>query len=191
MSITRRLFERAFDSTENTLEYNPGWTTTAEYLGRAVDAAGPYAISMKPGAQAKSTTPDGRRILFYGTHIGTLAVFERFTTTNGPLSDDQYVLVTNQPRAMTRMHIIPIGAITEASAELIFTGNSGTPGSNIGTWIENLCGLLFIDLMGDDITKYITNLKGFDIQAGVDAIKAGLKNTTAPVIVLDSYSEQL
>lgn len=93
-TTTKSFFDTCFDKTETAIEYNEKWENGTGYLDHAVK--GPAAPILTAGQVVKSTTLQGRKILFVGTAFGNCVIFKRYT--EGP------VVVSNLPRHVTDLY---------------------------------------------------------------------------------------
>lgn len=92
-SLRARRFEEVYNSITAFIEYDPEWSNGKGYFDHSV--VGPHAVVLKPGQFAKSATAKGRRIIFQGTHLGVIAIFDRFQSKDG-------VFVVNAPPVIER-----------------------------------------------------------------------------------------
>lgn len=72
-------FDFKFASITTELPYNPLWANGTGYYNGAV--AGTHAVKLAPGEQAKSVADgaNARKLIFTGTALGTIVVFQRYT----------------------------------------------------------------------------------------------------------------
>lgn len=108
-----QLFDTHFAAISTFIEFNTKWNNGTGYLDGAVE--GEHALTLPPGTVAKSTTlgANNRDVIFVGTSLGTVAVFQRFTGRSD-------VLVCNAPRSIRQMVLCQTsGALTEVALEYL------------------------------------------------------------------------
>lgn len=124
MNNFEQAFVKAFDSIETTIEFNAQWTNGTGYFDGAVDM-----VTLEPCQRAKAVCAlSQRRIIFVGTDLGTVVVFERYTSGTG----SAFVLVSNKPSALNA--ILPNGSIDIDT----FSRNCGYNSMNIGHTVRDL-----------------------------------------------------
>jgi hypothetical protein len=135
---TVQIFNARFNTIKNEIPFNPEWNNGTDYLDHSVN--GPHAVKLAIGEMGRSTTPmpNNRRMIFVGTPLGTVVVFERYT---GGKHDVFVTNITDELRE-SRLFITP-GAITQASMHTIL----GYPddfdkNENLGTMIARICELI-------------------------------------------------
>lgn len=58
------------------MQFDPKWGDGTGYFNNAI---GSGKVTLKSGELRSATTPNGRRMIFIGTHLGTVAIFDRYT----------------------------------------------------------------------------------------------------------------
>ena len=90
------IFNAAFNAIAinpvNVIEFDKEWYNGTGYLDHATQL-----VQLAPNGRAVSTTTGGRKIIFIGTKLGTVAVFERYTGNEGR---DDIIVVSNTPPSM-------------------------------------------------------------------------------------------
>lgn len=81
------VFGDHFNRIKETIEFNPLWISSNGYYDYAVNLQkeGVDYVQLKPGQEVKCVTDDGHKIIFVGTPLGTLAVFDRFNRYKTPV----------------------------------------------------------------------------------------------------------
>lgn len=69
-------FTKVFNETKQSIEFSKDWSDGKGRFGPAT--IGPRASIIRIGDIVKSISPGGRRILFVGTRLGNLVVYDRF-----------------------------------------------------------------------------------------------------------------
>lgn len=75
-SVNRARFEKHFDATEKTVEYNPKWENGTGYFNHLVTNKD-LATELDIGQMAKCTDPNGRKMIIMQTSLGLLVIFAR------------------------------------------------------------------------------------------------------------------
>lgn len=72
-------FNEMFEFVKDELEFNAEWNNGTGYYNDA--CKGSDRVVLAPGAMAKCTSPmpNNRKMIFVGTPVGTVVVFERYT----------------------------------------------------------------------------------------------------------------
>ena len=81
LSVQAGMFAVALGRISNVIEFNPAWHNGSGYFDAAIrqhdcEEANPLCVKLEAGALAKTTTDDGRQIIFIGTALGTAALFQ-------------------------------------------------------------------------------------------------------------------
>ena len=76
-AATNDLFTRAYDSVQDTIEFKKEWSNGA--IGYDYAVYGEHAPRIPAGKMIKSSSPNGRRLLFIGTRVGNLVIYDRFS----------------------------------------------------------------------------------------------------------------
>jgi hypothetical protein len=98
MSIENTRFEALFnDATDMT--FDPQWANGTGYFDHATKAL------VEPGKVARSVDENGRKIVLFGTEIGALVVFERY-------SSPESRIVYNAPRGWGIVHPLSMSSGT-------------------------------------------------------------------------------
>lgn len=73
-----RLYNSIYHQVQQQIPFNPNWESQCGYFNHAVE--GPHAPKIQTGQIVKSITPSPRcrRILFLGTLLGNVVIFDRF-----------------------------------------------------------------------------------------------------------------
>lgn len=111
MIHSQKAFKEIYGTIQKVLPYDPKWLTHGDYFHGSVE--GIHAVHLNPGERAKTEAPypDCRRIIFVGTNIGTMAVFERLRVT--PSGDrSQYILQCTGPGFKRFPRAVVHGAMT-------------------------------------------------------------------------------
>lgn len=69
-------FSAAYAEIETVIPFNRAWSGGTGYFEHAVVPG--IAPELAPGQLAKSSTPSGRRIIFIGTRLGPIVIYDRF-----------------------------------------------------------------------------------------------------------------
>lgn len=121
------LFDKRFQQINQELVYNPAWANGTGYLDHAV--AGVNQVQLLSNQMAKSVTSNGRRIIFVGTLVGPIAIFERVAGGQ--------VIVSNIAPVLDQMELIKGGAMSyETCYDAIGGGDQIYQG--VGKWVENI-----------------------------------------------------
>lgn len=117
-------FMKRYNQTEKVIPFKEEWANGTGYYDGAVDD-----VKLSPGEEAKSVSPapNNRRMLFIGTHLGTVVLFERYT------DGAHGTVVKNISSDMRRLGMIPDGHIGYDSMNLILGWSSE---DNIGKRLE-------------------------------------------------------
>lgn len=75
------IFTDAYERITTSLPFDKEWSNGMSHFDKAI--YGPNAPKLVYGEMKKSATPGGRRIIFVGTRLGTVAVYDRFTENDG------------------------------------------------------------------------------------------------------------
>lgn len=77
MSSKRQIFARMYDSPKvRAIPFVIEWSNGSGYFDNAI--YGEHAVTVKNGELLRSVSPGGRRLLFLGTRLGALVVFDRY-----------------------------------------------------------------------------------------------------------------
>lgn len=127
--LTGGNFIERYNKIEKSIPFNKDWNNGTGYYDGAV-----HDVKLEPGEEAKSISPmpNNRRIIFIGTQLGTIVLFERYT--NGA----DGVIVKNISGAMRRLSIIPDGQVGyDALSNILSYG----PEDNIGARLARVFDL--------------------------------------------------
>lgn len=114
-------FEMSIKHAGKTVQFDESWNNGTGYLDGAVRAD----LGLAPGETATSTDPHGRRIVFVGTRLGNVVVFERYK--------DRDVIVSNMPTVVSKITGAR-GDLSDDQCAQILGGGVG----NVGRDIEEL-----------------------------------------------------
>ena len=114
----------AFSSIKNRIEFNAQWANGTGYFDNGVK--GPSAPVLIPGETASSVDTHGRKIVFIGTRLGNVVVFEREATSG----DVPARVVCNAPRELEYLF-----ETNMSSGDIHRAVN---PYMNIGLWLEGI-----------------------------------------------------
>lgn len=123
-------FNNAFDKAKE-VQFSPQWKNGTGYFDGAVRRDS--GVQLQPGEMAKTTCPDSvRRMVFVGTRLGTIVVFERYT------KGENDVFVLNNDKRLNSF--LPIGATARITGDAIqaLLGDEIGLVPNFGIWLENL-----------------------------------------------------
>lgn len=119
-------FNRAFDSIDNSIEFQESWNNGTGYFDPIVHN-GPRLVI---GEQVKSETANGRRLIVTGTPVGNLVVFERYSADDSGRSP---VIVYNSPDSLRAI----LGGTSLSESQVMLA--LGGPGyDNLGKIVERL-----------------------------------------------------
>lgn len=129
------VFEAALAYATKEVPFDAKWRNGTGYYDSAV-----HMVQLEPGEFAKSQdeAPNGRRILFIGTNVGTVVLFERYT----PFIGQPEVIVFNMPRVVSRL-MMDHGALSFANMSWLtgcndFGSSYGFESDNIGNRLRGL-----------------------------------------------------
>ena len=128
---TTTKFATMFSKITKEIPFNTNWNDGGGYFDGAIK--GEAAMMLKSGEMAKSLSPNGRHIIFVGTYLGTICVFQRYY-------DQDDVYVSNIPRALRLTNIVNCieNKLSENDMEFILGEDRITSNSNLGFTIENI-----------------------------------------------------
>lgn len=115
-TMRARRFNEVFNLLAKEVSFNPKWGNGTGYFNYAVQ--GEHKVPLKHGELKKSQTPSGRRLLFVGTHLGGIVIFDRYTPQEG-------VFTFNEAPALSRGQWLESGAIDDPTMEFLL----GLPGA--------------------------------------------------------------
>jgi hypothetical protein len=121
--------ETKFNAIAKELPYNPAWANGTGYFNNAI--SGPSAVTLAIGEEAKSVDEHGRKLLFFGTRLGPVCIFERH-------SDRKDVIVSNTGRKFLGTEFIERGNISDSNLHVLLGHNYEGQVDNIGFYIERL-----------------------------------------------------
>lgn len=75
-AATNELFTQAYEKTTDAIEFKREWSNGA--VGYDYAVYGDHAPRIPAGKMVKSASPNGRRLLFIGTRVGNLVIYDRF-----------------------------------------------------------------------------------------------------------------
>lgn len=104
-----RVFERKYAEITTSIPYQTSWGNGTGYLDNAIE------VPMKPGEFAKSIDLSGRRIIFVGTQLGTVVIFDRYKNQT-----DDGIYVYNAPRSTLLGTILGQSNISSDTMNLVF-----------------------------------------------------------------------
>lgn len=118
-NMAGKFFEARFNEIQKEIPFNPEWVH-GDYFDGAVDD-----VKLAPGEEAKSISQagDDRKLIFVGTQLGTIVLFQRYT-------GDPNTIVRNIPTPLTHVGIIPTGQLSYDHLTNILDYR---PESNIGS----------------------------------------------------------
>ena len=120
MSQAQKIFTKLYESSNvREIPFDKEWSNGTGYFDHAI--YGEHAVEIKNGEILKSVSPGNRRIMFLGTRLGTIAVFDRFT------GSEKDVFVYNTTTAINRGRWIGSGALSEDDMSTIFGMYIGDP----------------------------------------------------------------
>ena len=129
VDFTAANFNERFDAINNEVTFNANWSNGCGYYPNAI--RGEHGVKLVPGELAKSTATNNRKMIFVGTRLGTLVVFERFA--NG----EKGVYVLNAPHKLNKLRLYSTsGGLNEADMTRIIGTKWDHKPTNIGTMIE-------------------------------------------------------
>lgn len=139
MNITARdKFNEAYDAISTTVAFDPAWKNSTGYLDNAVKVD----LGLRPGERAKCVDDFKRRVIFVGTTLGNVVVFERYSPTE--VGERSEVHVSNLPSGLSNFFngVCGIGSrlTVEGLEILIGTKHSYVP--NFGERVEVMKSLL-------------------------------------------------
>lgn len=121
------LFDKRFQQINQELVYNQSWANGTGYLNWAVE--GKHQVQLLSNQMAKSVTSNGRRIIFVGTLVGPIAIFERVAGGQ--------VIVSNIAPVLDQMELIKGGSMSyETCYDAIGGGDQIYQG--VGKWVEDI-----------------------------------------------------
>lgn len=129
-------FNEMFAMIQKEIPFNEEWNNGTGYYDGA--CKGSDKVVLEPGELAKSISPmpNNRKIIFIGTPVGTLTVFERFS------GGENGVYVHNAPHHFVTQLIQPQSPLN-AHDMISFLGQAWDKGdSNVGMRINRLLKLL-------------------------------------------------
>lgn len=99
--MTADLFNTRYNKISKEIPFDPEWNNGTGYYDGAVD------LELAPGEEAKSVSPmpNNRKLIFIGTQLGTVVLFQRFT------DGADGVIVKNVSSDMRRLGMIPDGQL--------------------------------------------------------------------------------
>lgn len=122
------------------IPFNKEWSNGTGYFDNGV--YGEHAPKLNPGQLLGSETPGGRRLIFIGTRLGNVVVFDRFTES-APANDNiknakETVFVTNTKTSFSQGGWIENGALTSDNMTLLLGDSCFKGKQNIGWRIEQI-----------------------------------------------------
>jgi hypothetical protein len=138
MKTIANVFDANFEAVTKVTNFNPSWYNGTGYFDHAVNG-GPHSVTLEVGEMSKSLAAgdDGRKLIFVGTDLGTIVVFQRFT-------DDSEKIVSNADRRLEQSGLLGIGSLISRSDLQRILGNPEFKYmfKNCGVWIRELKNLL-------------------------------------------------
>ncbi len=127
-------FNGAYDRVTRVVDWHSSWGDRI-YFKNAVDPIYGHSVQLEIGEMAKCVTPmpDNRKLLFVGTVLGTLCVFERYSGG----ADGVYVFAAT---AELEVVLTPILDKSLSCNDIAFL-TGGFYGGNVGTWLEKVVKL--------------------------------------------------
>lgn len=114
-SYAQKIFTNVYNSSKTReIPFDKEWSNGTGYFDHAI--YGEHAVEINNGEVLKSMSPGNRRILFLGTRLGTIAVFDRFS------GSEKDIFVHNTTTAIERGRWIRTGALSEEDMGKIFGG---------------------------------------------------------------------
>jgi hypothetical protein len=126
-------FQAAFELAKE-IEYSPQWENGTGYFDYAV--RGSTAPRLEPGQMAKCMSNNNRRMVFVGTHIGNVVIFDRYA------HGEDGIFVANMPRVLEQLLLLPNNLDTAAMVCLLGV----IPSDNIGKRLSRLANEI-VDLV--------------------------------------------
>lgn len=127
------LFDATYAAVKNKIPFDPTWANGTGYYNGA--AVGKNAPQLAPGEMAisRSPEPNNRKIIFVGTRLGNIVVFERYSGGN------MGVYVMNVTPDLRMLGMLPTGAINFEAMELML-GHPQYPSAcpNFGNKLEEI-----------------------------------------------------
>lgn len=133
--MIRTPFERALDEGKitNIIPFNPAWNNSTDYYDGAVEGSNKVVLAVGEMAKSVSPMPNNRNIIFIGTPVGTVALFQRYT--------DKFDIIAAQiPDGIRRLNIPGLDTSVSADMQAFILGAYGEP--NLGNWIEHFVKLV-------------------------------------------------
>lgn len=125
--------EAAFQKTQAEIPFDRNWSNSTGGFDYAVYSE--HRVELPSGKTAKSTTPGGRKIVFVGTHLGTVAVFDRTIKINGT---DTKVVDMNATSAFMKCRWLSVGDSLLADEVELLLGSEQDGWQNIGIIIDSI-----------------------------------------------------
>lgn len=133
MTTKTEEFLAAFDAAKE-IAFSPEWENGTGYFDHAV--RGSTAPRLEPGQMAKCMSNNNRRLVFVGTPIGNVVVFDRYS------GGEDGIFVANMPRVLEQMLLQPNNLDTAAMVRLLGV----IPSDNIGKRLSCLANEI-VDLV--------------------------------------------
>ncbi len=122
MNYANAAFERLWNETNETIQFDESWNNGTGYFDKAVK------VKLKPGQVVRSECPNDRMIMMVGTAFGTIVVFQRYS------GGDRGIITRNDPKEINELFHFD-NVLSENDLVTIF-GTVGFP--NIGLRLERL-----------------------------------------------------
>lgn len=141
-------FTDVFNTLEREIPFDRAWSNGTGYFDHACSPD--LAPSLKYGEMAKSQTPTGRRLIFIGTRLGPVVVFDRFDGQAGKEGD--VVFVFNSTNLFNEGGWVEQGALGEGDMNLLL-GSYGLEYS-IGFRIEQVFQFMTKDYWSKQLNRH-------------------------------------
>ena len=124
-------FDKKFNSIEKVIPFNASFNNGTDYYNGAVEGLDAPVLAVGEFAKCVSPMPNNRRMIFVGTPVGSVVVFERYT------DGASGVHVTNQSRDLERTNLIVNGKVSDEQMTFILGGEYSFE-KNIGEFLQNI-----------------------------------------------------
>lgn len=127
-------FDGAYNRIEKEIPFHDSWSNGTGYYGGAVRSTNEHAVKLAPGEMAisHSPMPNDRKIIFVGTALGVIAIFQRYTAGK----DDVYTY--NVGRDLGQVLDPILGKPLNVNDMFFLTGGSSRHQNNVGQWLSNI-----------------------------------------------------
>lgn len=128
----QEIFSSAFGKITDEIEYNRNWSNGAGFHDYAV--YGENAIVLHSGQVVKSISPGGRRLIFIGSLLGSIVVFDRY---GDQINTDEQAFFHNCTSAFDDGRWVSHGPLYEEDLNILL-GDDGDIKHNIGWRIDQI-----------------------------------------------------